>query len=166
VDRELTALVASLERQRGHILSVAEGLTPEQQHRPMLPSGWSCLGLVRHLAVDVEQFWFSAVVAGEPFDESEFGDDPVAAWRVDAATDPARVLARYRQEIAGANAIIAARDGDVEPAAWPVERWPDWRMADLRTVILHVITETACHTGHLDAGVELLDGRQWFRITN
>jgi len=26
---------------------------------------------------------------------------------------------------------------------------------------LHVITETACHAGHLDAARELIDGRRW-----
>jgi hypothetical protein len=32
-------------------------------------------------------------------------------------------------------------------------------------VILQVITETACHTGHLDAARELFDGRQWLVLT-
>ena len=32
---------------------------------------------------------------------------------------------------------------------------------DLRDIVLHVITETACHAGHLDAARELLDGRAW-----
>jgi hypothetical protein len=27
--------------------------------------------------------------------------------------------------------------------------------------MLHVIAETACHAGHLDAVREILDGRQW-----
>ena len=33
--------------------------------RPLLPSGWTCAGLVHHLALDVERFWFRAVMAGE-----------------------------------------------------------------------------------------------------
>ncbi|WP_373314677.1 mycothiol transferase [Streptomyces longispororuber] len=33
--------------------------------RPVLPSGWTCLGLVHHLALDDEKFWFRAVAAGE-----------------------------------------------------------------------------------------------------
>lgn len=32
---------------------------------------------------------------------------------------------------------------------------------DLRSVLLHVITETATHAGQLDAHRELLDGRQY-----
>jgi hypothetical protein len=34
-------------------------------------------------------------------------------------------------------------------------------MDSLRTIMLHVITETACHAGHLDAARELIDGRTW-----
>lgn len=36
-----------------------------------------------------------------------------------------------------------------------------WRLRDVREVILHVITETATHAGHRDAARELLDGRTW-----
>ncbi len=36
---------------------------------------------------------------------------------------------------------------------------------DLREVLLHVITETTCHTGHLDAARELIDGRQGLVLT-
>jgi hypothetical protein len=27
--------------------------------------------------------------------------------------------------------------------------------------MLHMIKETACHAGHLDAAREIIDGRQW-----
>jgi hypothetical protein len=33
--------------------------------RHVLPSRWTCLGLVNHLSLDVERFWFQAVIAGE-----------------------------------------------------------------------------------------------------
>jgi hypothetical protein len=32
-------------------------------------------------------------------------------------------------------------------------------------MILHVVTETACHAGHLDAARELLDGQTWLILT-
>jgi hypothetical protein len=35
---------------------------------------------------------------------------------------------------------------------------------DLRCVLHHVITETACHAGHLDAARELIDGHQWLAL--
>jgi hypothetical protein len=42
----------------------------------------------------------------------------------------------------------------------------DWRLHDLREILLHVITETACHAGHLDAARELIDGRRWLVLTD
>ena len=49
---------------------------------------------------------------------------------------------------------------DAGPAWWP-DIFGDWRLDDLEQVLLHVVTETACHAGHLDAARELLDGRRW-----
>jgi catechol 2,3-dioxygenase-like lactoylglutathione lyase family enzyme len=62
---EIVALLASLDGQRDHVLGILEGLDEAALRRPVLPSGWTCLGLVQHLAVDVERFWFRDVVAGE-----------------------------------------------------------------------------------------------------
>jgi hypothetical protein len=90
---------------------------------------------------------------------------PAAAWKVSAETSPEAVFDRYRQQVALAHAIIAATPVDAEPAAWPDEIWPDWRLPDLRAIMLHVITETARHAGHLDAARELLDGRTWLTLT-
>src|SRR5258708_37892060 len=60
------ALLESLTDQRQHVLGILEGLSEEDLRRPVLPSGGTCLGLVHHLALDVERFWFRAVMAGEP----------------------------------------------------------------------------------------------------
>jgi hypothetical protein len=32
---------------------------------------------------------------------------------------------------------------------------------DVRSVVMHMVTETAVHAGHLDAVRELIDGGQW-----
>jgi hypothetical protein len=50
-------------------------------------------------------------------------------------------------------------DAPAQPEDW-------WESAglhfpDLRTVLVHVLVETATHAGHLDAVRELLDGRQY-----
>ena len=44
-------------------------------------------------------------------------------------------------------------------------RWPDWRLPDLRRILLHAITEIACHAGHLDAVRELIHGTTWLGET-
>jgi hypothetical protein len=43
--------------------------------------------------------------------------------------------------------------------AWWAESGMDF--PDLRAILVHVLTETAVHAGHLDAVRELIDGRQW-----
>jgi Protein of unknown function (DUF664) len=64
MDNELAALRDYLDDQREHVLGILAGLSDEQLRQPVLPSGWSCLGLVHHLALDVEEFWFPGVIAG------------------------------------------------------------------------------------------------------
>ena len=117
---EIGALLATLDGQRGHVLGILEGLPDEALRRAVLPSGWTCLGLVRHLALDVERFWFRAVVAGEQVD-LETGAD---AWQVGPDRPAEDVLGLYRQETELANAIIAARTPDAAPAWWPAESFP------------------------------------------
>ena len=118
--------------------------------------------LVHHLAIDVERFWFRAVVAGEPMPD----DEPDNAWQVPADLTATAVLDAYRWEIELADAIIAATSLDSPPAWWPEDLFGSWRLDDLREILLHVIVETACHGGHLDAARELIDGRQWIVLTN
>src|SRR5438105_4362792 len=68
---ERAMLLAYLNSQRNHVLGILEGLSEEALRRPMLPSGWNCIGLVQHLALDDERFWFRTIVAGEPEESSE-----------------------------------------------------------------------------------------------
>jgi uncharacterized damage-inducible protein DinB len=157
VDATTEALLNSLNNQRDHVIGSLDGLTPEDLHKPVLPTGWSCLGLVQHLALDVERFWFRAVMAGEvPID-----DGAASAWEVEVTAAPEVVLDRYRSEIAQANRVIEATPLEQAPVAWPAEMFGSFRLPDLRAMLLHVITETACHAGHLDAARELLDGGTW-----
>ena len=54
--KESQALLSSLAAQRNHVLGILEGLSEEDLRRPILPSHWTCAGLVHHLAIDVERF--------------------------------------------------------------------------------------------------------------
>jgi hypothetical protein len=155
------ALRASLGAQRAHVLGILDGLSAQDLHRPVLPSGWSCLGLVQHLALDVERFWFRAVVAGEQVELLPGSE----AWRVEPGTPPEQVLDLYRRETALADAVLDGVSLDTGPAWWPVGLFPpEFGPMDVQRTLLHVIAETACHAGHLDAVRELVDGRTWFVI--
>src|SRR6266487_823204 len=89
-----TALLSALTSQRDHVLGILDGLSPADLRRPVLPSGWTCLGLVKHLALDVERFWFRSILAGEPVDLASGAD----AWQVSADTPAEAVFGLYRQE--------------------------------------------------------------------
>ena len=153
-------LVSTLADQRNHVLGILEGLSEQDLQRAVLPSGWTCAGLVHHLTIDVERLWFRAVVAGE-----QLPDWPDNAWQAPMDLTAAEVLDAYRREIELADAIIAATSLDAAPAWWPEDLFGNWRLNDMREILLHVIAETATHAGHLDAARELIDGRQWVVLT-
>jgi Protein of unknown function (DUF664) len=163
MNEEREALLSALSDQRGHILGILKGLSDEDLRRPVLPSGWTSLGMVQHLALDVERFWFRTVVAGESPDPGDF--TAPSGWIVSPDTPAQAVLGLYRVEIKRANTIIVGMSLDTPPARWPEDLFGTWRLRNLREVMLHVVTETAVHTGHLDAVREIIDGRQWLVLT-
>ena len=162
---ETRALLSSLNDQRDHVLGILEGLPEEALRRPVLPSGWTCLGLVRHLALDVERFWFRAVVAGDAEAVEGVLSSTADGWHIDDHVPAAEVLATYRREIELADAILAATSVEAKPAWWSDDLFGDWHLDNVREVLLHVIAETACHAGHLDAARELIEGRQWIVLS-
>jgi Protein of unknown function (DUF664) len=162
--KEHEALLRALTGEREHILAALEGLGVEDLRRPVLPSRWTCVGLVNHLSLDVERFWFQAVIAG---DQTAVGDvlgSSGNAWDVAIDDSAEAVLQGYRSNIERADAIIATGSLDAAPAWWP-DFFGSWRLDSVREVVLHVITETAAHAGHLDAVRELIDGKQHLVLT-
>ncbi|WP_114560440.1 mycothiol transferase [Desertihabitans aurantiacus] len=163
---EKELLRSYLTMQREHVLQVVDALDDEQLRRATLPSGWTPVGLVKHLVMDEERFWFRAVVAGEREAIEELGRVAGTTWTVPADVPAASVVQAYRDEIARADAIIAATDLDAPPAWWPGDLFGSWRLHSLREVMLHLVVEVACHAGHLDAARELIDGGQWLVLTD
>ena len=156
---ERVVLTQALATSRKHVLSQLEGLSPEQLRTPVAPSRWTPLGLVRHLTLSDERYWFQVVIAGRPLDfwpEGHNGD-----WLVGDHEPAEAVIAAYAEAIADADAIIATRNLDSPPAS-PDPGWEQAGLAfpDLRSVLVHVIVETSVHAGHLDLVRELLDGHQ------
>ncbi|MDQ2813210.1 MAG: DinB family protein [Actinomycetota bacterium] len=160
MNSETELLQQYLDLERNHVLGILEGFSEEQLRRPVLPSGWNCLGMVKHLALADEHYWFRGIVAGEPLGFGPPGPD--AEWQVGPGESAEDIFTLYRDEIERANAIISATPLDAAPRQRD-PKWGEWgaRFTDLRVVMLHVLKETACHAGHLDAVAELIDGRQW-----
>jgi uncharacterized damage-inducible protein DinB len=149
------ALTRSLDRMRAAVVTKVTGLDDEQLRRPVLPSGWSLLGLLKHLAY-VERWWFRAVMAGEDVDLPYRDDDPDAEWRVEPGDTTEAIFALYADECARARLIADSFD-----LTEPVRHRPDTAPADLHAdlawIIVHMLEETARHAGHADVVRELID---------
>lgn len=160
MDPEAELLLDYLQGQRRHVLAALDSLTDEQMLTPVMPSGWHLIGLIKHLSLADEHYWFRCVMAGEPFDF--FPEGPNADWQLDPGETVADVLVRYRDECERSDEIIRATALDAPPAQ-PDPMWEEWGRSfpNLRVIMLHMIVEVAAHAGHADAARELIDGKQW-----
>jgi uncharacterized damage-inducible protein DinB len=152
-DEEKNALLMFLEAQRSSVLAIVDGLDDQALTTPVLPSGWTPLGLIEHLG-HAERHWFQEIVTGsaEPL---PWPDDntPLTTPR-----PPSAVFAFYRAQCERSNAVLASLPLSTPPRG----RHPGWlgeETTDLRRIVLHMIEETARHAGHLDVVRELLDGK-------
>ena len=121
MDAEAATLLYYLEGQRASVFSVLDGLPDAALRRAVFPSGWTCLGLVHHLAVDDERYWFRGIAAGEPV-EVPADDD---SWLVEPDTAAEAVFDLYRAEIRRSNAIIEAMPLDAL-ARGHDPQWAEW----------------------------------------
>jgi hypothetical protein len=158
---DLALLLDYLRGQRRHVLAAFDGLSDEDMRRPVLPSGWSPVQLLHHLALDDERFWVRAVIAGEPEAIAGLSEN---AWVVPGELSVADVRGLYLGEAELADTALAAADPDAPPAWWPDFLGEQWLLT-VREVVLHLMVETAAHAGHADAVRELVDGKQWVVVT-
>lgn len=152
---DTTALLESLAGQQQRVLGILAGLDEHQLRRSVLPSGWSCLGMVQHLT-GMTTFWFVEVMTGQRIDDNVGDGFAVADGR-----SSAQVLDAYRTATEQGARAVEALPSSTPPAWWPDGLFGDWRLDSLAAVCLHVLVETSCHAGHLDAARELIDGRTW-----
>ena len=156
---ERERLIRTLNTARNHVLDQIGSMRTDDLVRSRVPSGWTPLGLVRHLTLSDERYWFEVVVAGGELDfwpEGENGD-----WLIEPGAVPERVIEAYRRSIANSDEILA----DTTLDARPRRPEPDWAATGafptVRSILLHVIVETATHAGQLDVVRELADGGQY-----
>jgi uncharacterized damage-inducible protein DinB len=159
VDR--AALMETLEYQRASVRSIVAGLSEQHWHTAVVPSGWTPAGLVVHLG-NAERHWICGVILdhdpGHRFDQ-DFGDEPydprapfVTDWRSDKA------LAYYRDQTQHTDDVLATMALDAAPRGRHGTNDTDQPLS-VREIVLHLIEETASHSGHLEIARELLDGQ-------
>ncbi|MGH3266556.1 MAG: DinB family protein [Trebonia sp.] len=148
-------LLEYLEYQRSSVRSIVSGLDEQAWHTPVVPSGWTVAGIIEHLG-NAERHWFAEVVAGSqvglPWDEGRPPYDRAMAFTCDRPSSA--VLGYYREQCDRSDQILAG----VGLADAPRGRHDHEEIPNVRVVILHLIEETAAHSGHLEIARELLDG--------
>ncbi|HEY1826050.1 MAG TPA: DinB family protein [Acidimicrobiales bacterium] len=158
-DDERTALLDTLAYQRASVLGIVDGLSEENWHRSIVPSGWTISGFIEHLA-GAERRWFHQVVANDAREEPWYVGRPDYDFNAPFTCDrPSRdVLAYYLDICRRSDAYLAAAAMSDAPKGLGDE--PDLlaEVPSVRWVVLHMIEETASHSGHLEIARELLDG--------
>ena len=149
-------LLQQLSYYRATLLAKLDGLSPDQLTGSILPSGWSPLGLLKHL-VFVERRWmqwgFEAEQVADPWGDH---DPDSEGWLV-APEDSVAELAARVAEIAGRTEAVASR-ADLTERARLGGRFSS-EPPTLGWVLAHLLQEYARHVGHLDVVRELIDGQ-------
>ena len=145
-------LLTLLDNNRAVVLWKAEGLSLEEASRPVVASGTSLLGLVKHLAY-VERWWFDDFFAGNTVDYPWSGEDPDADFRIEDGETIDDIVSLYTAAVARSNELVTdAQMDDLSVGSRGGERFA------LRWIVAHMIEETARHPGHADIIRELIDG--------
>ena len=154
-------LLAALQYQRASVRSIMNGLSEEHWHTSVVPSGWTPAEFVTHLG-GAERNWTCEVILdhdpGHPFDD-DFDDepyDPAAPFITDWPSS--KVLAYYRDQTQQTDAMLAVTPLGSAPRGRHGTGDTD-QPHSVREIVLHLIEETAAHSGHLEIARELLDGK-------
>ena len=147
---ELQLLERFLDFHRDAVVRKVRDLDREAATRSLVESPTTLLGIVKHLS-DVEGFWFSEVLAGEPLEYAWSDDDPDGDWRIGDDDTVEGVVAAYERACARSRDLVAGRSPlDLAASAK--------KPLTLRWIMVHMIEETARHAGHADILRELVDG--------
>ncbi|HET7173652.1 MAG TPA: DUF664 domain-containing protein [Nocardioidaceae bacterium] len=154
------ALLAALEYQRASVRAIVDGLSEEHWHTSAVPSGWTPAGMVAHLG-GAERHWTSGVILdddpGHPFDEDDDEPyDPYAPFVINWSSD--KVLTYYLDQTQRTDDMLAVTALDSAPKGRHGGTATE-QPASVREIVLHLIEETAAHSGHLEIARELLDGK-------
>ena len=154
------ALLAALAYQRASVHSIVDGLSEEHWHTSVVPSGWTPAGMVAHLG-GAERHWTCGVILdhdpGHPFDDEADDEayDPYAPFVIDWPSS--KVLTYYQDQARQTDEMLATTALGSAPRGRHGTEDMEWPQT-VREIVLHLIEETAAHSGHLEIGRELLDG--------
>ena len=148
---ERSTLAASLDTHRADVVSRLDRVPPAHAAARLLPgTDMTIGGIVKHLA-QMEDLWFTHKLLGRdfppPWAALESPSSEEWAWRSAASDSPASLRTLYAQACDRSRAAVASLDGLDDRAAL-ISFGKD--RVSLRWMLVHMISETAQHAGHLD----------------
>ena len=163
-DPERADLLAGLGAARYFLRFTVRDLTDEQARQRTTASQLSLGGLIKHVSA-VEQGWADFVLDGPSAmtDYSAMTEDDVARWADQFKLLPDEtldgVLADYEKVAQRTDDLVASLPDLNLSHPLPNAPWfPPGERRSARRVFLHIIAETAQHSGHADIIRESLDG--------
>ena len=155
--RERADLLASLAKARYFLRHTVRDLTDDQARQRTTVSELSLGGLIKHVAL-TERQWVSFILEG-PSAMGANADEWTRGFRMLEGETLPGLLDAYDQVAKRTDEVVATlpdldADQPLPEAPWfpPGARW------SARQALLHVVAETAQHSGHADIIRESLDG--------
>jgi uncharacterized damage-inducible protein DinB len=139
---------------RSAVIGRVEQLSESELRASRVPTGWTPLELLRHLAF-VEMRWLEWGFEGQPV-EDPWGDNREGKWFVDESESRDDLIGQLRAQGFRTRKIIRAND--LEAVGKPSPRWDGAEPATLERILFHLLQEYARHLGHLDIVAELSGG--------
>jgi uncharacterized damage-inducible protein DinB len=143
-----------LEYFRFRLVSKLEALPSGELRRSRLPSGWTPIELLKHVAHD-ELRWLEWRFEGRPV-ANAWGEDRDGRWYVAADETLEELVAALHAQAARSRAVVESHD--LADLGQPGDAWDEHGPAALERVLFHLVQEYARHVGHLDIVSELADG--------
>ena len=160
---ERAALLAQLAKVRHFLRFTVRDLSDQQLALRPTPSELCLGGLIKHVT-SVERGWANFILEGSPamkdFDDMTEEDFARRAdeFRMLPGDTLAGILADYAEVAARTDEIVtSATDLDLS-IELPTAPWFQDTHWSVRQVLLHIIAETAQHSGHADIIREAIDG--------
>ncbi|MGY2874611.1 putative damage-inducible protein DinB [Marmoricola sp. URHA0025 HA25] len=134
-------------------IAKVSALPVSEQRSSRLPTGWTPLELLQHLAY-MERRWFRWNFLGEQVEEP-WGDRRDDTWYAADDLQAEDVAGLLREGGAVTDEILASHR--LDETSQPPADYPG-PTAPLSWICFHVLQEYARHVGHLDIAVELAGG--------
>ncbi|MBB5800532.1 putative damage-inducible protein DinB [Saccharothrix ecbatanensis] len=156
---ELTDLLEVLAKTRGFLRFTVQGLTDEQARLTPTASKLSLGGLIKHVRT-VEEAWMRFAVGGAELMMGSVEQDWENGFRMLADETLEGLLKDYEETAAKTERLLGELDLNT---AYPLPQAP-WFEAgaswSVRKAAMHIIAETAQHSGHADIIRETIDGQK------